>query len=69
MPEGWTATEYVKASVYTLKAQRVAQLSIGSWVTSSDRGHKVEYPTAREAMAALDAEKPRHPVKGSGALG
>lgn len=56
IPPGWTATEYVKGSVYSLKHRRIAMLSTGSWVASVG-GHKIEYSTPAAAIAALEKEE------------
>jgi hypothetical protein len=50
-PPGWVATEYVRGDVYSLKYPRVAQTHTGSWVATNGAR---EFPTAREAMAALE---------------
>lgn len=54
VPEGWRVTEYVKGSEYAANAARTWSATPGKWWLHGD--HR-EFPTAREAMAALDTQK------------
>lgn len=54
MPEGWRVTEYVKGSEYAANAARTWSATPGKWWLHGD--HR-EFPTAREAMAALDEKE------------